>query len=461
MYGGSVSMLAAALGCRGRATQVASARSTAGGAAIVQTTEALDGLLELPLGFSACVIQRAGDMMSDGHAVPEQPDGMACHEVDGAWVLLRNHELGRAPGERRPWPDDPRVYDPDRRGGVTRVVLDPSSLRRALAGAVDAAPVVRSNLVLAGTDLNCAGGPARVDDADGWITCEESDADDHGFAFWTRADDDTLTDAHARRLTSLGRFKREGVALDPATGVLFMTEDHADGLIYRHVPDDAARPLGAGRLEALRIPSVPYTDPRAGGPHGPGAPLTVGVRFAVEWVRIDDPLATDERCRVQGATAGASRFNRCEGIARDPSDGSIFFVAALAGPAGAGQVYRLDPGRDVLELVAQVVDRAVLSMPDNLVVSPWGELVICEDNYDRRDGATHQHVRVLGADGEVRTLVRNLRVTPSDDDEDAPGAELAGACFSPDGQVLFVNLQRPENVTVAITGDWTSWRTRS
>lgn len=458
---GSLSLAAAALGCRrgeNAATLPASSSlaSTSTLPATPATEVVLDGLLEIPAGFRATIVQRAGDAMSDGHLVPEQPDGMTCHAHEGAWVLLRNHELGRL-GAHAPWPEDARIYDPKRRGGVTRVILDPHALREALGGR-NVSAARRSNLVLAGTDLNCAGGPARVDGVDGWISCEESDEDEHGFAFWTRVDDDTLADGRERRLDGLGRFKREAVAIDPATGVLYMTEDHVDGLLYRHVPEDPSRPLGGGRLEALRIAALPGTDPREGGPHGPGAPLIVGSRWPVEWVPIADPLATSRTCRAQGAEAGASRFNRCEGITRDTSDGAIVFVASLAGPVGAGQVYRLDPSADALTLIAQVDDRTVLSMPDNLVMSPWGELVLCEDNYDRRDGASHQHVRVLGSDGRVRTLIRNLRVTPSDDEEDPPGAELAGACFSPDGEVLFVNVQRPEHVTVAITGDWSSWR---
>ena len=32
-------------------------------------------------------------------------------------------------------------------------------------------------------------------------------------------------------------------------------------------------------------------------------------------------------------------------------------------------------------------------------------------------------------------------------------SELAGVCFSPDGSILFVNIQYP-GMTVAITGDW-------
>ncbi|MEM9226817.1 MAG: alkaline phosphatase PhoX, partial [Verrucomicrobiota bacterium] len=31
--------------------------------------------------------------------------------------------------------------------------------------------------------------------------------------------------------------------------------------------------------------------------------------------------------------------------------------------------------------------------------------------------------------------------------------EFAGACFSPDGSILFVNIQQP-GLTIAITGPW-------
>ena len=36
---------------------------------------------------------------------------------------------------------------------------------------------------------------------------------------------------------------------------------------------------------------------------------------------------------------------------------------------------------------------------------------------------------------------------------DFTGSEFAGACYSPDGQWLFANIQSP-GITVAITGPW-------
>ena len=36
-------------------------------------------------------------------------------------------------------------------------------------------------------------------------------------------------------------------------------------------------------------------------------------------------------------------------------------------------------------------------------------------------------------------------------------SEFAGACFSPDGNTLFVNIYKP-TITLAITGDWDRFR---
>jgi secreted PhoX family phosphatase len=66
----------------------------------------------------------------------------------------------------------------------------------------------------------------------------------------------------------------------------------------------------------------------------------------------------------------------------------------------------------------------VLDFPDNMTVSPRGGIVLCED------GGGTQHIRGLTASGGLFDFARNLHNT----------IEFAGACFSPDGQTLFVNL---------------------
>jgi secreted PhoX family phosphatase len=68
-------------------------------------------------------------------------------------------------------------------------------------------------------------------------------------------------------------------------------------------------------------------------------------------------------------------------------------------------------------------------------MAPWGDLVVCED--------TSGHGGLVGIrpDGSQYHLA----------DNPYSNSELAGVCFSPNGQTLFVNIQYP-GMTLAITG---------
>lgn len=433
-----------AVACRPRVPLHARSGTLLAGASLQHTPGRPFDLLP---GFQCSVVQTVGDAMSCGSFVPAQPDGMTCH-VDsmGRYVLLRNHEL-----HERPWMEaDGRrfstavypsrdkgalTYNPKAFGGVSRVVLDPTRLMESLATGMGHRAVVSSNMVLTGTIFNCSGGSVP----EGWITCEETDDPGHGYAFLTRIGDDTLVDPAQRRIEPWGRLKREGVSVDAERGIVYMTEDHAAGCLYRFVPEDPDRPMGAGRLEALAVRGIVDTDPKP--------PLVEGSTWATEWVVVDDPSATKAPCRAQAQQAGASRFNRCEGSVLDRS--KLWFIASTAGPVGAGQVFCLDTVSGALTLAVQVEDRSVLSMPDNLTLSPWGDLIMTEDNYNTGGGATHQHIRGLRPDGTIYDFARN----PHREEDDC-GAEITGPCFSPDGRFLFVNLQHPIGATVAIHGPW-------
>ena len=89
----------------------------------------------------------------------------------------------------------------------------------------------------------------------------------------------------------------------------------------------------------------------------------------------------------------------------------------------------------------------VLDGPDNICVSPRGGLVICED------GGGTQFLRGLTRQGDIFDFVRAA------DPVDA--TEFAGACFSPDGRILFFNTQGSTSAagtergsTLAIWGPW-------
>ena len=407
-----------------------------------------DGLLALAPGFSYRVIARTGQEMSDGLLMPGCPDGTGVFPgPKSRLILVRNHELVGAHGdtsafgaklERLDRVALDRLYDvgPDgapQPGGTTTLVYDPGS------GLVEA-----SWLSLGGTIRNCAGG---VTPWGSWLTCEEFTgnaggvlARDHGFVFEVPATaEPSLT--RARPLTALGRMNHEAAAVDPASGVVYLTEDRGTSLFYRFLPEVAGELERGGKLQALRLRDGPSdTRNRNEGPRFPKSkPL------AVDWVTLDGVDAPADDLRTRGhAEKSAALFQRGEGIF--VSNAGIFFSCTTGGAAERGQIFRYVPsereGRDgesarpgTLELFLEVEATSALHHPDNLTVAPWGELFVCEDGKES-DGLVR-----IDARGRISTLARNLY----------NDSELTGVCFAPDGKTLFVNLQQP-GISFAITG---------
>ncbi|AUX38663.1 uncharacterized protein SOCE26_000410 [Sorangium cellulosum] len=371
------------------------------------------GILDLPAGFTYRILERAGGGMDDGYRVPGRPDGMGCFPgPSGTFVLLRNHEVSPGDKAKGPYKSGQRApaeaYDAASMGGVTRLVLDASTFAR-----------VSSNLVLAGTNVNCAGGVSPW----GWLSCEENVDDRHGYVFLCSA---TASAVEApRRLSGYGRFYHEAAVVDGATHIAYLTEDRADGCFYRFKPADPAAPF-QGKLQALSVVGHPRLDTSAWAFAAPRE---------IAWVDIDDPDPKDDTVRKQAQARGAAVIRRGEGICS--SNGAVYLCATVGGPASAGQIFRLLPAGDggTLELVAQSTDRDELDSPDNLTVAPWGDVVMVEDGY-RED-----FIRGLTVDGKVYDIARNARST----------SELTGVCFSPDGKALFVNMQE-DGLTLAVTG---------
>ena len=374
------------------------------------------GLLDLAPGLTYRVVDRALEPMSDGYRVPARPDGMGCFEGPaGTLVLMRNHELdhNRHLGAWREAP--PEAFDPSCHGGVTRVVLERRTLERRA-----------SNLVLTGTLRNCAGGASPW----GWLSCEETVSRGHGWVFLCATNAGRV--APPRRIPAYGRFNHEAACVDPATHIAYLTEDRADGCLYRFVPRDRGRPF-EGALQALAVPGSPRRVTSDG--------LRIGARLAVDWVDVPDPAPDSDTVREQAQERGAAIVRRGEGMFFH--QGKVYFVATSGGPAGAGQVFRLDLATGVLELMAQSEDGEELDGPDNVTVAPWGDIVVAED------GSGDQYVRGITPSGRIYDIARNAR----------SGGEFAGVCFAPDGAALFFNLQN-EGITVAVSGALAELRSR-
>jgi secreted PhoX family phosphatase len=373
-----------------------------------------------------------------GGVVPNAFDGMAAFAAGNDMVrLVRNHELRDPPEVSRPFGGRP--YDRIGPGGTTTL--------EARLGPDGRATLVRQFASLTGTCVNCAGGPTPWGS---WISCEETVAgtgdgwaENHGYTFEVPSSANRVV--NPVRLEAMGRFEHEAVAVDAATGWIYQTEDRNPAGFYRFKPTVPGQLALGGKLEALAMRD------RDGYETATNQALLSPRK--VKWVRIDHPdsdAPTLDSGFVfnQALAKGAARFARLEGCWYD--DSSIYFNATSGGNAGAGQIWQYHTGRHELQLIFESPSAAVLNSPDNICVSPRGGIVLCED------GPGTNYVRGLTRDGAIFDLIRN----------NLNDIEWAGACFSPQGRTLFVNIQgntRPiqipggaKGMTFAIWGPWES-----
>ncbi|WP_330173077.1 PhoX family protein [Streptomyces sp. NBC_01498] len=403
-----------------------------------------DGLLDLPKGFRYRVLSRTGEELSSGEGqVPSNPDGMAAFAGRRGRVhLVRNHE-NRADGKIGVPTVDGLTYDPMGKGGCTALELDGRN------------NVLGERVAIAGTAVNCAGGPSPWGT---WLTCEETEdkagtngyTKDHGFIFEVDGADPRRTGAVP--LKAMGRFQHEAIAVDPRTGVVYETEDAFErpfGLFYRFLPEKPLGGLGSlragGTLEAMRVPGVPDLS----------AILEPGATFdRVEWVPVPDSQARETPIRLQDfGKKGITHAQKLEGCYW--GDRAVYFVSSFAKSAEGsaadhyGQVWKYEPQRRRLTLVIAFGPDTDIQLPgespDNICLAPSGGLMVCED------GGGAQHVYGLTRHGELYEMARGAENigTP----EDPEWGEFAGVTFAPDGRTMYVNCYTP-GTTYAVTGPW-------
>jgi hypothetical protein len=397
-------------------------------------------LLLLPEGFSYRSFGWAGEPLAEGGRIPGAADGMGIVAVEGeVFTLVRNHEINGFDGSFGPATTH---YDAPCGGGTVTLRYDRARGR-----------LLEARGSLSGTLVNCAGGTTPWGS---WLSCEEivsaggqrlqrrgqahTAQRPHGWVFEVPA----RGGSDARPLTALGQFVHEAAVVDPADGSVYLTEDQGSAGFYRLRPRTPGRLADGGRLQMLRVRGTP--DLRRG--------LRTGQRFDVDWVDIAQPErgidpATGRPDGVlrQGVAQGASVFTRLEGVFVGP--GEVWFTSTNGGDAGAGQIWRLHPREQVLELFHESPGAEVFDHPDNLCLAPNGAIVVCEDSRQ-----PVQRLFGLTREGALFELARN-NVRLNDElpglKGDFRGAEWAGACFSPDGRTLFANVYRP-GFSVAIEG---------
>tara|TARA_B110000014_G_scaffold250115_1_gene226045 strand:- start:2527 stop:3882 length:1356 start_codon:yes stop_codon:yes gene_type:complete len=402
-------------------------------------------LLDLPKGFSYTIISELSKPMNDGLAVADRADGMGCLPFDeDRVVLIRNHELKPSHIDKQPDPirtfRSEDAYDTYANGvalpgGTTNIIYNLKTKQ-----------VEQEFVSLIGTIRNCAGG---ITPWNTWLSCEESvakpDGDiskQHGYIFEVPAN--ATSTVKAVPLKAMGRFNHEAAAVDPKTGIVYLTEDRGDSLFYRFIPKAYGKLAEGGQLQALVIKSKPQFDTRNWQENS----IALSVWLDTEWIDITNPESPEDDLRIQGFDKGAALFARGEGI--HWGDDELYFCCTNGGQKQLGQIMRYQPsvhegtnqeagkpGR--IQLFLESEDKSLFNFGDNLVVTPFGDLIVCEDQYT---DVVDNHLRGVTLEGELYNFARLHEQT-----------ELAGACFSPDGSTMFVNVYSPTK-TLAIEGPW-------
>ena len=421
-------------------------------------------LIALPALFQYTAISIRGQQFSNGSAIPGAHDGMAVFQGRaGHNILVRNHELSisTSPGCLTA---NGKQYDPfagtaagTGGGGTSTVIVDRNGR------------VVEDYLSLGGTIRNCAGGPTPWNS---WITCEEDVTTPssnaratlrHGYNFEVPSELGEAVDPIP--LVAMGRMNHEAISVDKQSGYVYETEDRNDSVYYRFVPKKKPNKFGdlheGGDLYAMVLEPgqrstctgepLPTTvlqgaevvDTRGlrGGASGSMLPF-LGQALAVRWVKLEDVDPVGDTLRFEAQSKGAAVWFRGEGAWFH--NGEHYFVCSNAGDAGEGQVWCYDPRRETVRLIVESTAESLLDGPDNMTVARDGTIYLCEDGSAGTPGSPNHSQRVVGVDasGGLFNFAQNLVST----------SEFAGACFSPDGHYLYVNLQG-QGMTLVI------WRT--
>jgi len=383
-----------------------------------------NGILDLPAGFQYRAFSQTGEIMSDGTPVPQDHDGMAAFlGENGNTILVRNHEVSPEEPSGVIAPEENK-YDKLGKGGTTTLVINSDR------------QLVEHYVSLAGTSRNCAGGSTPWGS---WISCEEHTITPgmygkgdpkkvdrkHGYNFEVPVKS-SITKAVP--LVAMGRFNHEAIAVDPATGYIYQTEDQNDSCIYRFRPTETGNLQAGGILEALVIKGMPTVNTSINFPQS--KPLEV------EWVQLEEVDPDEDTLRYEAQNKGAAIFKRGEGACFG-NNREVYWTCTSGGKQELGQIFRYDTKANTVELFVESPGREILDYPDNLIFAPNGHLIVCEDGLDE------QYLVGVTPEGKCYPFAHNA----------LNKSELAGVCFSPDGKTMFVNIQKP-GITLAVWGGW-------
>lgn len=320
--------------------------------------------VQLPAGFTSRIIGRTGQAVAGTtYQWHSAPDGGSCFPSSGGgWVYASNSEVSGG------------------QGGVSAIKFGANG------------SVVDAYSILSGTNRNCSGGPTPWGT---WLSCEESGPGGAVFEC------NPQVPGQGIRRPALGLFNHEAVAVDAATGDLYLTEDDPLGRLYRFVPATPGD-LSSGSLYAASLSGT-----------------------TVIWIPAS-PTGPDRQ-------ASTTAFNGGEGMYA--GNGFIYFTTK-----NDRRVWRIDPPRSEVAVMHDCQSSSTdLDAVDNLTVHPQsGDVYIAEDG-------GNMELCVLGVVNGVHQAAAFMRL---------PGqssSEVTGPSFSPDGSRLYVSSQRGTDGTNGIT----------
>ena len=236
--------------------------------------------------------------------------------------------------------------------------------------------------------------------------------------------------------------------VDPRTGFVYETEDAGNSGFYQvRARIASASPSRAAGSTCSRSEGS-QRRPRRALAHRHDVGRAVGAASTIR-------LAATRVCYAQGAAKGGARFSRLEGAWWGDRHGLLPLDQRRQRRRRTG--VRVRPARETLTVIYDAPNADSLDNPDNITVTPRGGLLLCEDaagnNFtegERLVGLTLHGEAFTFAHEQHQPDAALQRAVRAGDYRQS---EWAGACYSPDGQWLFVNIQTP-GVTFAITGPW-------